>query len=374
MKKYYLDLEQIDSIPNPYYSSSEDIMRITGLNTGNFAFRKALRELVADIEDYTVVNWPMMREVLKADKKVDHVILSCANWLGFREQDEASNGVRASIIEKIDAPVTAYGLGAQASHVDPDLKLGPNGAKLARVISERSKYISVRDSFTKSLLEKEGITNALVTGCPSNFINHSDNFGDLLRDRVNRSKESIRRFHSLKTCIGEFSGGHAHSGSALTSFLTILRELPSHYIIQSPTLYPFFLGESDDIPGAYKSNMPEGMTQPQLRHLLKQKMIGFTSVDSWMDIARTCDLSLGMRIHGNMLPLQAGVPSMLIAHDSRTQGLADVMKFPVYTMDRLVGYKGTVQDLMLDMLIEFEFQLDAYLDKREELRNLFEIL
>lgn len=47
-----------------------------------------------------------------------------------------------------------------------------------------------------------------------------------------------------------------------------------------------------------------------------------------MDFARTCDLSFGMRIHGTMLPLQSGVPSVLVAHDSRTIGLADKMGIP----------------------------------------------
>ena len=41
--KLYLDLDEVDSIPEPYKKDTSDIMRITGNNTGNFAFRHALR-------------------------------------------------------------------------------------------------------------------------------------------------------------------------------------------------------------------------------------------------------------------------------------------------------------------------------------------
>ena len=47
-----------------------------------------------------------------------------------------------------------------------------------------------------------------------------------------------------------------------------------------------------------------------------------------MDFSRTCDLAMGMRIHGTMIPLQAGVPSVVIGHDSRTSGLANYMGIP----------------------------------------------
>lgn len=365
--KVYLDLEEIDAIDIPYEKSSSDIMRITGNNIGNFAFRHALRYLVKDIHEYKVINWRDARQLINQKIKVDKVILSCANWLGFSETDERSNLVRAQVIEDFGAPVVAFGLGAQAASNDTQLSFGPNTEKLAKIISHYSVKVSVRDEFTLSLLNKIGVDNAVVTGCPSNFINNSVSFIDdlALQAEKNRSKNiSLQKF-----IISEFSGGNKHSGAVLRTTLNFMKKTNSNYLIQSPNLFPFFLNETQEIPPAYKANKPEDMSLESLGALLKQQVLGFTSVSSWMDFSRTSDLSFGMRIHGSMIPLQSGVPSMLIAHDSRTLGLSDSMSFPRVSLDQFL--ERELLDLPDFMYIEFLRQLPLYKEKREFLKEVF---
>ena len=48
----------------------------------------------------------------------------------------------------------------------------------------------------------------------------------------------------------------------------------------------------------------------------------------WMEHYRRFDFVVGTRIHGVMLALQAGVPALCIAHDSRTLELCETMKVP----------------------------------------------
>lgn len=366
--KLYLDLDEIDSIPEAYKKDSSGIMRITGNNTGNFAFRHALRYLIQNIESYKLINWGDARRLIEEGVKADKIILSCANWLGFAEADERSNLVRAKVIEDLGAPVIAFGLGAQASSADENLDFGPNTVRLAKAISKHSEQVSVRDDFTLSMLKKIGIENAVVTGCPSNFINQSNNFVENLAYQAEKSRS--KKLSLQKFVIGEFSGGNKHSGGVLQKTLEFMERTNSTYLIQSPVLFPFFLNESDTVPSPYTANKSEDMTLEGLESLLKQQVLGFSSIDAWMDFSRSCDLSFGMRIHGNMIPLQSGVPSILIAHDSRTLGLSESMAFPKVSLSDFLS--NDVLDMPELMYTEFLHQLPKYEHKRQVLKKVFE--
>jgi hypothetical protein len=76
----------------------------------------------------------------------------------------------ADFIEAIDLPVVVVGLGAQSSvESSTSIKLQPGTERFLSVISERCSSIGVRGSYTAEVLSKNGITNTVVTGCPSNF-------------------------------------------------------------------------------------------------------------------------------------------------------------------------------------------------------------
>jgi hypothetical protein len=63
-----------------------------------------------------------------------------------------------------------------------------------------------------------------------------------------------------------------------------------------------------------------------------------------MEYLRGFDFVIGARIHGVMLGLQAGVPSLCIAHDSRTRELCETMKVP-FVMARDVSGGVSREDL-----------------------------
>lgn len=366
--KIYLDLEQFDSIRDPYTQSSEGIMRVSGFNIGNFAFRHALRFLVPDLEDYRVVNWLEAIKLIDQNVHVEKAILSCANWLGFSEKDERDNLVRAQTLEALDAQIIAFGLGAQASLNATGLKLGENTKRLARIISKKSNTISVRDELTKSILSGCGVDNVVVTGCPSNIINQSSDFFNELEKKSLLSLQMAPE--KRKVISSEYGGGNKDSGAVIKKTFQVLEKCPSFYVIQSPELLPFYLSEELDVPSAYKANKPNSMTDDMLFDLLKQKTIGFSSVDAWMDFSRTSNLSFGMRIHGNIIPLQAGVPSVLIAHDSRTFGLAETMSIPSISTSEFLSTEAS--DLTELMLLRFNEGLRGYIEKRSYLTSVLE--
>jgi hypothetical protein len=367
MSKLYLDLRALSAVPDPYLATTQDIMSYSGVNVGNFAFRHALKSLI-NIEEYTVVDYPAFNQTV-AKEQPESVVISCANWLCESDKFERDNAVRAATIEKTDCPITVFGLGAQAKTGQNNFKLGPNTERLAKVIAERSVKVSVRDEFTLNTLEKIGISNAIVTGCPSNFINLNKKLGSAILDKCQIMIDKQPSWEDLKIHFSEFSGGHKSSGQVLHETMEILKNSPSFYIIQSPELFPFILNEDNNIPKGYLANKPKSIqTSLDFTRFLKSKLMHFSSIDAWMDFARTCDLSIGMRIHGNMLPLQSGVPSVVIGHDSRTNGLCKMMGIPVISPERFV--ESTSESPV--KLIEFiQREIADYDQKRTAIGQIF---
>ena len=360
MPKYYLDLAVLDET-DPIAScklGTSAIMSLSGNNIGNFAFRHALRFIVRDLHSYSLTLYPSYQRAAQLGQ-VDSTIVSCANWLGASQADEASNLNRARAFEATDASTVCFAIGVQAKSGADSVDLGPNTLRLAKALSERAKLLSVRDEMTQNVLEAAGITNTVVTGCPSNFINGDPELGKKVAARAAELLKHVASWRDVKSLICEFSGGSAESGRVLKHKLRLLDATPAHYVLQAPTLLPFTLRETREIPSVYKSNSPFGNEHKRLEITLRSKCIHFSSINAWMDYARTCDLSFGMRIHGNMIPLQAGVPSVLISHDSRTSGLGSVMGIPNVSAENFTGEVSSSPRFLLETVVKTMGDYDA---------------
>lgn len=338
MSKLYLDMANVSAIPGAYRLGTDGLMAATGINIGNFAFRHALPRILADFDGYQPVNYTDYLKAVEAGP-VERVLVSCANWLGTSADDEKNNGFRAMALEKADAPIDCFGLGVQAKAGTAQAQLGPNTSRMAQVMSERARAISVRDQLTQETLEACGVTNTVVTGCPSNFINADADLGARIIARANSLATARPDWNSLRTAISEASGGHASSGDVIRASLALMAAHPVFYVVQTPALLPLLLGESDALPPIYLSNSPFDSPEA-LKQALYKALLHFSSIEAWMDFARSCQVSFGMRIHGTMVPLQAGVPSLLISHDSRTAGLAQHMGIPAMTPETFLSYQA----------------------------------
>lgn len=85
-----------------------------------------------------------------------------------------------------------------------------------------------------------------------------------------------------------------------------------------------------------------------------------------MDFYWQFDFVVGPRIHGIMLALQAGVPALCIAIDSRTKELCETMKVP-YVMAADIRSGLTRRDL----LKYFHFDPDEFDANRKMLAQRF---
>ena len=368
MARFYLDLPVLDRTDDlsSYHLNTQEIMSATGENIGNLAFRHALRFIVDDVAARKLVRYPAYLAAARAGDVAD-TIVSCANWLGTSERDEAANANRADAFAATDAPTVCFGLGVQAPHGAARVDLGPNTQRLAKVLSERAPLLSVRDEITQTTLERSGITNTVVTGCPSNFINGDPTLGARIAARAEYLVGRVNSWDDLRSLISEFSGGNTASGAVLGQCLRLMDNTPAFYMLQSPVLLPFVLRENRRVPDVYASNNPFKNEPGRLSKALSRSCIHFSSIEAWMDFARSCDLSFGMRIHGNMVPLQAGVPSILISHDSRTAGLGGIMGIPRVTAEEFVGDISEKPQRLLEIIAE---TMQHYDTRRQELARV----
>jgi len=81
---------------------------------------------------------------------------------------------------------------------------------------------------------------------------------------------------------------------------------------------------------------------------------------------RGFDFAVGARIHGVLLPIQAGVPGGVVAHDSRTLELCQTMGVPVRLPDEIPA--GLAPQ---DLPRLFDFEVAAYAATRERLRRVY---
>ena len=259
--KYWLDLLGESGVPDAYQYDSDFLMRQSGLNVGNFVFRKAVRSLLSNVSEFQLIDWATASQVDFNDSS--QTIISCANWLGMSDRDEASNLNRARIVESISGKCIVLGLGSQASS-GQELSFGPNTCRLARALSSKAKVLSVRDLNTANALNSLGIDNVVVTGCPSNFIN-TQLTKKMYEKTYLREKTS---WADAKLFISEASGGNPLSIRVVQRILSVLSQSPgSRYVLQSPQLLKYLYGESDVFPKFYEhaQSQPAPCLRPPAR-------------------------------------------------------------------------------------------------------------
>ncbi len=330
-----------------------------GHNAGNLAFHFAIDQQLG--EGLTVVDWSESVEKINATGKL--AVVPCANQLGAH----VDYGTLAEKFNKLDVSLVAIGLGAQAG-TDGKIPEVPKGTlEWIKAIGERapssSPNIGVRGEFTLQVLEHYGLDKyATVLGCPTLFINPEPNLGEKIANRI-KSPERIA-----------VAAGHQrwrHLARIEASLVNMVRATKGSYVGQSPLeMVTLTRGEAntldpDDLIACRDYACPDMSIEDFIQW---SKLYGnvFFDVPAWMEHYRRFDFVVGTRIHGVMLALQAGVPALCIAHDSRTLELCQTMKVP-YVMASQVS-KGLDRN---DLVPLMNFNADEFDDNRRKSASLY---
>lgn len=305
-------------------------MEAYGHNTGNIVFCQAL---LRSIRDAKLGGYgPSADDVSESDV----VVIAAANWIRVG----GDLGWLGKSLEKHQLPVVIVGLGTQAEIGGAIPDLPPQTVRALKMLAERSTSMSVRGAFTAKVLAHYGISNVVVTGCPS-----------LLLAGANAPKAPRLRRIEWRDCAIHATRSGFHEGLELEAFL--YRQAIKHdadLILQSeaPELSSLWPGADRNMLAQMELMLPS-IYQTDLetaRSYLARRGKVYGNVDDWRTELSQKQFCVGTRIHGTIAALVAGANATLIARDARTLEMARAMNLPYVKKNQI----NTARDLSLERL------------------------
>ncbi|MEG2775155.1 MAG: polysaccharide pyruvyl transferase family protein [Acetivibrio sp.] len=284
-----------------------------GDNVGNLIYAYSVfRTLMTDSVEEITPNYYKSLEG-KADEineKYDAFIIPLAD--AFREDFMPEMRKMTALIKQLTIPCVIVGVGLRAPFepgtemrypFDEDIK------DFMKAVLDKSAMVGVRGEYTAAYLSRLGFrdgTDHTVIGCPSMYTNGSEleiRKPVLTKDSVisiNASVLSPNNVHAfVKKCEMEFPNYY---------FLPQrLQEMRLLY-----TGMPYFHKQK----GKYPTRITDEV-------YAEDRVKFFLNIPTWREFLGKADLSVGGRLHGNIVATVSGTPSILIPHDGRMRELTE---------------------------------------------------
>ena len=314
---------QTDALDSSPFLETGQVCEQVSTNVGNLAFVYALKRQIVGLEGRANVPWNSTPAQVR--RAGDICVIPCANQFG----PHYDFGGPATRLDRIDVPLVAVGLGTQ-SNLDLTIPDVPEGTvRWVRSIMEHAPStmpnVSIRGEFSRRVLDAYGFHDVCVVGCPSLFLNPSTTLGRSIADRQVDIPGRVA-----------VAAGHPdrlHLAPIEHSLAQIVTATNGAYVCQSPfESIRMGRGEVGELNATEVEQLRKyvysGLSTDEFKTWVKAHATVFFNVPGWMEFLRRFDFVVGMRIHGTVLGLQAGVPALCIASDSRTLELCQTMRIP----------------------------------------------
>ncbi|GAB2688926.1 polysaccharide pyruvyl transferase family protein [Aliiglaciecola aliphaticivorans] len=311
-------------IENSFNKPVESLFKEVGLNTGNLAFWYAMSQHIADPKDY--FGWSFDPKKVKND--YDVLVFPAANQLN----PDWDMGGLADLIDKADTPLLICGLGAQASDMSKKLSFNAGTKRFLKVISERAVKIGVRGDYTAQVLNENNVTNVEVLGCPSNFTNPSKTLGQDITQKFSTMTDVEKLVLNIDITQKLAEKVRVMFNWTMGRNTEIVNQAPLDLLKLSHRDTKHI---DTQLTRRVHNLLAPSVSLSYFKKIVSNQFVSYFDVNEWMYQLHQFDLSIGTRLHGNMLALQAGTPSVFMPHDSRTQELADIMALPTYSLDKV---------------------------------------
>lgn len=231
------------------------------------------------------------------------------------------------MFSRINKPLIVAGIGANAfGGFDPELhkKLKPIVVRFLKYLSERCVQIGVRGFYTEEVLNNLGIHNVTAMGCPS--------FYEMGRERK-----------VVKKPIDETLRG----GGGL---ILLSSTVSNKYLLNSFQICQDFQ-EADLIRAFAFSHFDVPLGPEQREKMFAKKYRVFSNIEDWRTFVSQFSFTIGNRVHGSIMSLNAGVPAVCRNGDTRAAEMCKLLNVPVrldvnYDADILKIYDEVDVDAM----------------------------
>ncbi len=299
-------------------------------NTGDICVYESTLRLVGETSSTVFLNidQPVDKSVVAKLKEANSVILlRGSNYL----HEEMEWGYFDNWLEALQLPVIACGIGAQAETERP-IALSKQSCRVWKSISDHCQTIGVRGAFSAETLERNGIRNAEVVGCPSLFRGRHRDLK--LRHALNgphRITFSVRREvdHMYANDPAEFVAVQKR----VIAKLDLMSEL---YLSchGEPEEKAFFFRSPRHKAEAVSKLVAQGWFDEAsgvaLKSLYETRLYYVASPSDYDVYAPQFDAAIGYRVHAVLPALAMGVPSAMFSYDTRSRELAETFDIPLY--------------------------------------------
>jgi hypothetical protein len=267
------------------------------------------------------------------------------------------------LLERVNIPVVTIGIGIQAQFtLNQEIVVHPANIRLAKLLSKKSNCISCRGELTRSWLHSIGVKNVITTGCPSFYMkvtkegDSSLGNGLVVQSTRHRMSKAILRSNSINKQLYKLAAdlgvdiiyqSEQEEIEHLVFGQNVSNEV-SHDSSSLCSLYGF--GDNEE----YKS------------YLATHGKV-FSNVTDWVTYLKTKSGLISTRIHGSILALNAGLPTLMLAHDLRTSEMIEFAKIPTAKVAEI-----SLQLTELQLLDKVQSgNMTEYLDTRKKNMQIY---
>ncbi|APG89195.1 hypothetical protein SAMCCGM7_pC2019 (plasmid) [Sinorhizobium americanum CCGM7] len=261
----------------------------------------------------------------------DYVFLRGSNYIHASMNWEQA----IPILKRLGLPVIGFGIGAQAP-VNGRLQLSNDTRTLLHLIADSAVSVGVRGAYSAQVLWDLGIRNVRIVGCPTAFRRNDPE----LRIKL-PPLESVRKVGV--TIRREVSPDYARD---IERYLTFQRYLAKTMAERFDTVLmaqgeveekKLVLGteaQRADAMAALRSNgwAASWYLDATMERLYRERLFYSDVVADYEALVRSQDLVLGYRLHGNLMALANGTPSIYFTYDSRTVEFAETFQIPSFDL------------------------------------------
>lgn len=321
-------------VPASVFMSTDAALKAVGDNTGNLVFQYAVAKSIAEQKIFVGSDIPW--DPAKVRERCRVLVVPSANFL--RENFDFTGFV--GFLEATKLPLVFLGLGAQADSFEKkEFNFHPSILRLMGLLRERCRTVGVRGAYTAELLERHGVQNVSVIGCPSNFLNPDPELPQKLEAKW------ISDTVSVATTGDEPWPKNPLKVQAERKLIELSLAYLGIYVQQSvkPLVQlirarnPYQNAElGKDTPASLRRAIAPQLSEREFAKFVASSVRLYFNVDQWLEDLSRFDLSIGLRLHGNMVPFQAGCPSIWVYHDARTKELVDTMCLPSLSVEQFL--------------------------------------
>lgn len=289
---------------------------ILGNNSGNMIYAYGVfKALATGNANFTPNHYKYKftdREAAEINEKYDMFVIPLAN--AFRDNFINEMDGLASLARRLTIPSVVIGVGINYPSLYPDVnvpqKFDDHVRNFLKAVLDKSALVGIRGEVTASYLERLGFregSHFRVIGCPSMY-----SFGEELAVRDTELKASSR------ICVNHSTAAPANVRSFTNR---VLDGFPDSYLIyQTQKEFRFLYSGMSYMYDNTEEFPCKRISDPLY---MEDRIRFFLNVPTWMDFMSQADLSVGARLHGNIIATLAGTPSILIPKDARMREIAE---------------------------------------------------